>query len=345
MRSIQLIGPRILEEREMPMVRDPGAGEVLVKVRAVGICGSDLHWYLDSRIGLAQARYPQVLGHEPVAEVIGIGKDVRSFAVGDRVVLEPNLTCGHCEYCMSGRHNNCPHGEFLGSPQSPGFFREYVTLPAHNAILVPPTLSDEQATLVEPLAVMMHILELIEIRLGDTVAILGSGPIGMLFAATARTAGAQRIFIADRVPHRLDLAKKMGADVTIHTERENFAEAVMDQTKGRGVDLAVDAAGDVGLINLALEVTRPTGTVVLIGIANELTSPINLHAAMNKELRIQTVRRSNHRSQAALELMESGQAPAALITHKLPLAETPRGFEMLSNYSDGVGKVVIEVGR
>ena len=227
----------------------------------------------------------------------------------------------------------------------PGFFREYVTLPAHNAIAVPASLSDAEATLVEPLAVMMHILEMIDINIGDTVAILGAGPIGMLCAAMAHAAGAQRIFQGDRVPHRLELARRMGADVTIHTGRENFAEAVMDHTKGRGVDVAFDAAGDVDLINLALDVTRPTGTVVLIGIANQLTKPVNLHAAMNKELRIQTVRRSNHRSQAALELIKSGQVPCAAITHQLPLAETPRGFEMLKDYSDGVGKVVIEVGR
>lgn len=327
------------------MERDPGPGEILVKVRAVGICGSDLHWYLDSRIGTTTARYPQVLGHEPVGEIVAVGKNVREFGAGDRVVLEPNLTCGHCEYCLVGRHNNCPYGEFLGSPERPGFFREYVTLPAHNAISVPATLSDENATLVEPLAVMMHILELIDVRLGDTVAILGSGPIGMLCTAMVRAAGAQRVFLGDRVPHRLELGRRMGADVTIHTEQENFSEAVMDETKGRGVDLAFDAAGDVGLINLALEVTRPTGTVVLIGVANDVTSPINLHAAMNKELRMQTVRRSNHRSQAALELIESGKLPCSPVTHKLPLAETRHGFEMLRSYSNGVGKVVIEVGR
>lgn len=329
----------------MPMAPDPGPGEVLVKVRAVGICGSDLHWYQDSRIGMKAARYPQVLGHEPMAEVLGVGADVHSFRTGDRVVLEPTISCGHCEYCIAGRHNNCLRSEFLGSPELPGFFREYVTLPAHNAVHVPGSVSDEEATLVEPLAVMMHILELIDVHLGDTVAILGAGPIGMLCAAMARSAGAQRIFIGDRVRHRLKLARAMGADVTIHTEEENFAEAVMDHTKGRGVDLAFEAGGHVDLINTAIAITRPSGTVVLIGIANELTLPVDLHTAMSKELRIQTVKRSNHRSQAALELIESGQVPAVLITHRLSLAETPRAFEMLSNYSDGVGKVVIEAGR
>ncbi|MEO7145885.1 MAG: alcohol dehydrogenase catalytic domain-containing protein [Bryobacteraceae bacterium] len=345
MRSIQLVGPRTLEEREMPMAADPGLGEVLVKVQAVGICGSDLHWYLDSHIGRTQVKYPQVLGHEPVGEILAVGKEVHAFHAGDRVVLEPTLSCGHCEYCRAGRHNNCASSVFLGGPQLPGFFREYVTLPAHNAIAVPASFSNEQATLVEPLAVMMHILELIDVRLGDTVAILGAGPIGMLCAAMVRSAGASRVFIGDRVPHRLAMARKMGADAAINTGTDDFVAAVMDQTRGRGVDLAFEAVGNVDMINTALRVARPSGTVVLIGITPELNPAIEIDLAMSKELRIQAVKRSNHRSQAAIDLIASGQVPAALITHRLALSETGKGFEMLANYSDGVGKVVIETGR
>jgi L-iditol 2-dehydrogenase len=274
-----------------------------------------------------------------------VGADACGFAAGDRVVLEPTISCGHCEYCLAGRHNNCVSGVFLGGPQLPGFFREYVTLPAHNAVAVPAGFTDAQATLVEPLAVMMHILELIEVRVGDTVAILGAGPIGMLCAAMARSAGAQRIFIGDKVRHRLELARAMGGDVPINMDEENFVEAILDQTRGRGVDLAFEAVGDIGLVNMALTVARPSGTVVLIGLPNHLDRPVDIQMAMGKELRIQTVKRSNHRSQAAMDLLASGQVPASLITHALPLAETPRGFEMLANYSDGVGKVVIEVAK
>lgn len=343
MRSIQLVAPRTLEEREMPQPPDPGHGEVTVRIRAVGVCGSDLHWYHDGRIGDFPAAYPQVLGHEPAGDVIAIGPGVHDLAIGDGVVLEPSLTCGHCEHCLKGRHNNCIQTVFMGGPQAPGMFREYVTLPAGNCTRFPKEFSYVTATLAEPLAVMMHMLELTEIHVGDTVAVTGAGPIGMLCAAVARAAGASRIFIADRLPYRLKMALTMGADVAVDTTAQSLVETVLDATRGRGVDVVIEAAGSAETVNAAIQMARMGGSVMLIGILSELYPKIDIHTAMAKELDLQTLKRSNHRSQEALNLLSSGRIPTSLVTHTLPLAETPKAFHMLTDYTDGVGKAIIQL--
>ena len=190
MNSIQLVAPRLLEARRMPAPSDPGPGEVLVRLRAIGICGSDMHWYKEGGIGSSRAAYPSVLGHEPAGEIVAVGKGVDSVRVGQRVAVEPAITCGHCEFCRSGHHNNCIGSIFMGSPQMPGLFREYAVMPQRNVVPIPDAISFVGATILEPLSVMLHILELTDIHLGDTVAVMGAGPIGLLMASVARIAGA-----------------------------------------------------------------------------------------------------------------------------------------------------------
>lgn len=344
MRSIQLLAQGVLEEREMEQPRDPLHGEVAVRIKAVGVCGSDLHWYQDGRMGEIPAAFPQVLGHEPAGEIVAVGAGVGDFSVGDRVVMEPSLTCGHCEFCVKGRPNHCVKTVFMGGPQAPGMFREYATLPAENCTPFANDLSYAEATLAEPVAVMMHMLELIEIRVGDTVAVTGAGPIGMLCAAIAKAAGASRVFIADRLAYRLKLALAMGADVAIDTTAQSLVETVLDATRGRGADLVLEAAGSAETMNAAIRMARMGGTVMQIGIFSELMPKIDIHTAMLKELKLQTLKRSNHRAIEALRLIATGKIPASLITHSLPLEETPRAFDMLTHYTGGVGKAIIEIG-
>jgi L-iditol 2-dehydrogenase len=341
MRSIQLVAPRTLEERDIPQAPDPGPGEVTVRLRAVGICGSDMHWYLEGGIGANRATYPLILGHEPAGEIVALGKGVDHLRIGQKIALEPAIHCGHCEHCMSGRHNNCLFSTFMGSSGVPGLFREYATVPAANCDAVPDSFTFSQITMLEPLAVMVHVLELVDIRVGDTVAVLGAGPVGMLAATIAKIAGASRVFIGDKVPHRLELAFKMGVDSAYDIKR--MREAVMDETRGRGVDVVIDAAAAIETINLGIQLARVAGKYTLIGIPSEPELNIDLNTAMNKELSFQMIKRSNHNGQAAIELMRAGRVPDAMITHHLPLEKTAQGFETLANYADGVGKVVIEI--
>ena len=259
------------------------------------------------------------------------------------MVIEPSLTCGHCEHCLKGRHNNCVQTVFMGGPQAPGMFREYVTLPAGNCTRFPKQFDYATATLAEPLAVMMHMLELTEIHVGDTVAVTGAGPIGMLCAAVARAAGASRIFIADRLAYRLKMALAMGADVAVDTTAQSLVETVMDATHGRGVDVVLEAAGSPDTVNAAIRMARMGGAVMLIGILSELYPKIDIHTAMAKELDLQTLKRSNHRAQQALDLLSSGRIPTSLHHPHSAAGRDAQGVHMLTDYTDGVGKAIIRL--
>ena len=190
---------------------------------------------------------------------------------------------------------------------------------------------------------ILHVLELAEIRLGDTVAVMGAGPIGLLTTAVARLAGAARIFVTDKVPHRLRIARGNGRRYGGRNRGGRFVEAVLDQTRGRGVDIVIDAAGSPETINASIGVARAGGRVVLIGLPSENHVTIDILAAMGKELSLQTIKRSNHNGHAAFDLLESGRISDRLVTHHFPLEETPRAFDVLSRYSDNVGKVIIEM--
>ncbi len=281
----------------------------------MGLCGSDLHWWAEGHIHSTAARYPQVLGHEPAGTIVEVGKGVHGFKVGDRVSVEPSLTCGHCEFCIQGRHNLCVASRFMGGPDAQGFFRDYAVVPVHNADPIPDSLTFHQATLMEPVAVWVHIFELAPVKVQNTVAILGCGPIGLLGIAMAKAAGARSIVAYDRVPHRLALAREMGADVAVDSSKGDFLDAVMQYSRGLGADRVYDAAGAPETINLGIKCARPGSRFVLVGIPSPLNFEVDLHTAMAKELDLQMIKRSNHKGRKAGALLASNQIPTSLITH------------------------------
>jgi L-iditol 2-dehydrogenase len=339
LKSAQLVARRAVEIREMPTPPDPAPGEILVKLRSIGICGSDMHWYNDGGMYGTSAVYPQILGHEPAGEIIATGPRVAHLKPGDRIAIEPTISCGHCEWCLRGQHNNCCASSFLGSPQAPGLLRECAVIPAHNATLVPENFNYTQASLIEPVAVIMHMLELIDIRAGQTVAVLGAGPIGLLAAAVARKAGASQVFVGDKLPYRVRMAEQQGA---IAAPIHQFAQLIADHTRGRGVDITIDAAGAAETINTALAVTTFSGTFALIGIPTGTPVPVDLFSLQIKEIRFQPLKRSNHQSQPAIALIASGAIPESIVTHRVGIEKAPEAFQMLADYRDNVCKLVIE---
>ncbi len=343
MRTVPLVAPRRLELVEQKMPDGPGPGEVLVKLKAVGLCGSDLHWWNEGNIHGTPAAYPQILGHEPVGEVVDVGPRVHGVKVGDRVSVEPSLTCGHCEFCLTGRHNLCAVSRFMGGPQAAGFLQDYRVVPAHNCDPIPASLTWHEATLMEPVAVWVHIYELAPVKMEQTVAVLGCGSIGLLGIAMARAAGAQLILACDLAPHRLELARKMGANVALEAGKGDFFDAVMQATGGAGADVTYDAAGAPETIDLGIRCTKSGGKFVLVGIPEPLNFEVDLHTAMSKELHLQMIKRSNHKGRAAGALLESGQIPSAIITHLLPLSAAQEGFEILHQRADGVGKLIFDM--
>lgn len=344
MQSVQLVDRERVELREMPDPPDPGPGEVTVRVRAVGLCGSDMHFYLEGTCAGYPALYPCVLGHEPAGEVAAVGPGVENLATGQKVAIEPAITCGRCEFCLTGRHNLCERMLFMGGLQVPGLLREWATIPATNAIPIPPGMSYPIATVIEPLAVILHAFELTRLQPGETVAVMGAGPIGLLSAAVARVSGAGRILVADRIAPRLALARQMGADTVVDIGRESVVEAILDSTGGRGAHLIIDAAGKPDSLNPGFRAVRPGGRIVLIGIPSERLPGVDLHAALHREATLHVLKRSNRNDHAAIHLLESGRVAAdKLVTHRFGLTRAGRAFQTVATYADGVAKAVVEL--
>jgi len=326
-------------EKDVPRI---GPDEVLVRVKAVGVCGSDVHYYRDGRIGDTVVKEPLVLGHEFSGEVVEVGAQVREIEPGMRVAVEPGVPCGKCEACLTGKYNICPEVKFCGTPPVDGAYQEFY---AAKATLVYPfskEISFEEGAMIEPLAVALHSVNVAPVKNGDWVAVLGSGPIGLMLIQAARSAGATRIIATDLLDYLVKAAEEFGADFSLNAAKEDPVAAIMEFTGGRGVDVAFEAAGVPETVQQAIEIVRPGGIVGLVGICHKDTIPLDLHPAIRKELTLQAVRRFRHVYPRAVALLERGQVNVAgLITHRLPLEEITSAFEMVDNYADSVLKAVI----
>ena len=339
MRTAELIAPLTFQLSDMP-IDEPGPDEVQVRVGAVGICGSDVHAFTEGGVGSTPNVYPMVLGHEPAGTIVKTGSGVAGFAPGDRGALEPALYCYHCEFCLSGHHNVCSKLRFLSNPGHPGFFRELVNLPAANFIPISTRMSLEEATLAEPLAVALHSLRLVSIRPGETVTVIGAGPIGLLTIAALRAAGAGRIWAVEPLPHRRELALVIGADVAV--EPAEAVKEILSGTAHRGVDCALDCAAREDTTGHAVQVTRSAGRVALTGIHATNFVSLDGSAMRRKELTIFNVRRSNHETQEALQLLEAHASWfAPLLTHTREMESIDEAFSIASQYRDGVGKMIV----
>jgi L-iditol 2-dehydrogenase len=313
-----------------------------VRVEAVGICGSDMHSFSEGRIGDTICTYPMVLGHEPTGVVVKTGTGVAGWAPGDRAALEPAVYCHHCEFCLAGRHNICERIRFLSTPPDPGFFREFVNLPARNVLPLPAEIGFGVGTLFEPLAVALHSLKFAALQPSESAAVFGAGPIGLLTITMLKMRGSGRVWAVEPVPHRREMAKAAGADVVMDPHGLDAAREILSETGRRGVDVTIDCAAREDSLNQCVRATRNGGRMVVTGIPVELEPPIALHPARRKELAIYNVRRSSHDSEAALEILRQHPARfAPIVTHTLPLEAVQSAFDMLESYSDGAGKVVL----
>jgi len=314
----------------------------LVRVEAVGICGSDTHNFIEGSVGDTPSVYPMVLGHEPAGVVVKTGAGVAGWAAGDRVALEPAIYCRHCEFCLAGRHNICRNIRFMSVPPDPGFFRQFVALPAENLLRLPAGMSPELATLFEPLAIVLHSLRLASLAPRETAAVFGAGPIGLMTVIMLKLCGASRVFAVEPVEHRRRMARNSGADAAFDPNEGEASRAILAGTGGRGVDVVFDCATKGDSIDQSLKSVRNGGRLVLTGIPVEVHTPFQTHTARRKELVIYNVRRSNRNSEDALNLLEEQSARfSPLITHVLPMEKIQGAFEMLEKYSDGCGKVVL----
>jgi len=332
MKALRLhgIGDLRLADERTPV---PGPGEALVRVTAVGICGSDLHWYDESRVGEARLTQPLILGHE-AAGVIADGP-----RAGQRVALDPQLPCGACETCGAGRGHLCPQVRFLGHSVTDGALRELMAWPLTNLVPLPDRIDDAAGALLEPLGVALHALRLARVRPGDAVGVFGCGPIGLLLIQLARVAGATTIVATDRLPHRVEAGRRLGAIAAL-VEDGAEREILLDATAGRGVDAGIEIAGEDDAITTAAALARPAGTVVVAGIPAGDHSTIAASIARRKGLDLRFSRRMKRVYPRAIALVEAGLVDlSALVTHRFTIAEFEAAFRTAAR-RDGL-KVIV----
>ncbi|MEJ2556792.1 MAG: alcohol dehydrogenase catalytic domain-containing protein [Anaerolineae bacterium] len=315
--------------------------QVLIQVKSVGVCGSEIHAFHGTH---PYRKAPVILGHEAAGAVLSAGKAVRGFKVGDRVIVDPQWTCGECAYCRAGDLNLCPSKKVLGTPAWPGAFGEYIIAPEKSVFSLPHNLSYAQGSLIEPLTVAVHVARQANLVVGESVAILGTGSVGGLLAGVCHVQGAEPIITADIHQHCLDAAReRLGATHDFLLPDDNLVDEVKALTGGEGVDVVFVTADDTLLVNRAVEMAKRRGRIVLVALMT--TSPLQLTAyeIIGKELHIVGSSMSNHDDvRKAIELAASDQVDIeAIATHLLPIEEAQRGVELADTKDDGAIKVIL----
>lgn len=335
------IGQIEIEELPIPI---PGEEEVLVRIKSVGVCGSDVHYFVEGRIGDYVVKPPFILGHECAGEVVEIGKKVKNLKPGNRVTMEPGIPCGKCEFCRSGRYNLCPDVVFWATPPVDGTFCEYVTHPANFTYPIAEKVSFEEGALVEPLAVGVYATHRAHAEPGEIALVLGSGPIGLVTIEALSARGVTRIIAVDIFDFRLKKAKELGANFTINAKEEDVKAQVEELTQGRGVDVVFETAGSVSTSQLTVEVTKKGGRVVLIGLPSQTHFDFELLKVVDKELDVLGVFRYANVYPGCVDLLNAGKVDLqSLITHRFPLEKTQEALQFAHEHKEESIKVVVNL--
>ena len=351
MKAARLYNARDIRIDDLPAPRSPQAGEALIAVSAVGVCGSDLHTYEDGRIGDTVVQSPVILGHEFAGTVLAVGPEAYDgqhhlLQPGQRVAVDPAVPCWHCELCEHGHPNLCTNLRFYGLWPDDGAMQEQMIVSARSCFPLPDALSDATGAMLEPLGVAIHAVDLAKLRVASSVALLGCGPIGLLILKLAKRSGAGPIYCFDRFPWRVAKALDYGADAAWLVEDGSDPVAqLMAATGGRGVDVAIEAAWGGEAIQQAAEMSRMGGRVVLVGIPGDDQIRLKHSTARRKGLNIVMVRRMKHTYPRAIQLATQHADDLALediITHRLPLVDSARAYATNLAYAEDVIKIVIE---
>ena len=340
MKAAVLYGARDmrLEERPVPSF---GENEVLLKVAAVGVCGSDVHYFAYGRIGDQVIESPMPLGHELSAFVADFGSAVEGLEKGQRVAVDPARPCGRCEQCLHGRQNCCPNVRFCGTPPVEGTFQEFYVVDPAQCVPIPGDMTMSAAAFLEPLLVGVHANNMVPTRPGESCVIIGAGPVGLSCLAMAKASGAGPLIVTDKLDYRLELATRMGASHTINVTRDDPVAAVREITGG-GAHVLFDCTNNSEGLSQAIGAARIGASIAWVGITGDDAISIDPHVARRKQLLIQLIRRSVHGFPQGLRLIADGIIDVEpMITHHMKLEKIHDAFEKVETYSDGVVKAMI----
>jgi L-iditol 2-dehydrogenase len=335
------IGRVRLADRPVP---EPRPGEVLVKVERVGICGSDLHYFAHGRIGNYVVQPPFILGHEAGGIVVALGPGVESPRIGDLVALEPGVSCGRCQFCLSGRYHLCPDVLFFATPPVDGVLAEYVAHPANLCFPTPSGLDSLDAALIEPLAVGFHAAAQGRATIGQKAVVFGAGCIGLMTLLALKARGLTNVTIVDLMPSRLNKALELGAHNVVNSAQDDYLKAAKEITGGYGFDLAFETSGAEAAARLSIESVKKGATIVLVGYGQtgEMTLPVSL--ALDKEVAIQTVFRYHHVYPVAIEAVAAGLvSPRLVVTNSFDFADIQEALDRSLNDKASVVKSVVIV--
>jgi len=340
------LGPHRIEiiERPEPKLK---SGEVLIQVESVGVCGSDIHYYLEGKIGDQVVTPPLVLGHEFSGIVCDTQEEKHKHLLGKRVAVEPGFACGACEFCKTGHYNVCTNMRFLGGPGCDGALSEYIAVPAEYCFPVPESMPADIASMVEPTAVALHAVELASIRPGETALVVGLGSLGLLTAQFLLNSGASFVAGIDIIPHRTEVARQLGIHNTLTAPLQNNIEEsiywIKQITGSRGFDVTFDCSNRSEGLVIACLGTRPAGRSVLVGISGGDYDRIPVSVARRRELKLQWCRRFRYNFPATIKLIEQSKIKfGPILTHHFQPEQTQIAFEMVSKVEDELIKASID---
>lgn len=335
------IGKMGFEERPIPQPKDD---EVLVKLDYVGICGSDMHYYETGAIGDKVVNPPFVLGHEPGGVVVETGRNVKHLKVGDRVALEPGKTCGHCEFCKTGRYNLCPDVIFFATPPVDGVFQEYVAHEADLCFKLPDNVSTMEGALVEPLAVGFHAAIQGDSHAGQKAVVFGAGCIGLVSMMALKARGVSRVYVVDIMEKRLEKAMELGATAVINGAKENVAERILQLTDGAGCDLAIETAGTEITTRQAIDVVKKGSNIVLVGYSKSGEMTLPMSKVLDKELTFKTVFRYRHIYPLAIEAVSQGKVNLkGIVTNVFDLDDIQNAMDSSVENKADIVKAVVKI--
>ena len=331
---------------EMADVADPVIAadtDVLIRITTVGVCGSDVHYYNTGKIGSQVVDYPFAVGHECAGIVEQVGAAVSDLQPGDRIAIDPAVSCYSCDQCLAGRHHTCRKLKFLGCPgQMVGCLSEYIVMPRKSCFKIKDSMTLDQAALSEPLAIGVYAVKQSIPMEGAKIGILGSGPIGLSVMLAAKAQGAAAIYMTDRIDSRVDIAKSAGADYSANPDTTDIVTEISGLEADQ-LDAVFECCGQQEALDQAVELLKPGGKLVLVGIPTVDRISFTIDKIRRKELCIQNIRRQVDCVQPTLDMIDNGMADVDfMVTHRFGFADTAEAFDLVAGYKDGVIKAVID---
>jgi L-iditol 2-dehydrogenase len=346
MKAMMLTGIRQMSMKDIPEPQIVKPNDVKIKMSVVGICGSDIHYYTQGQIGSQVVEYPFAVGHEGAGVVVETGRDVKRVRSGDAIAIEPAMPCWECDQCLAGRHHTCRRLKFLGCPgQAEGCLMEYIVMPEESCFRLERGLNPDHGAISEPLAIGVYAVKKSGGVTGLDVGILGYGPIGMSVMLASKAEGAGSFTVTDKIQQRLAIALKEGASSLFNPLEEDFT-TMIKQPHPLGLDVVFECCGQQEAFDQAIDVLKPGGKLVVVGIPEFDRWSMSVELTRRKEISLQFIRRQVDCVEPALKMMETGKIDVAgMVTHRFPFGKTKEAFDLVAEYRDGVMKAMIDFDK